>query len=164
MSDEIKTEEKKREPTVKEMFQTLTEAIGALTEKVTEALVNRPAATNPTSSGRTLDQQSAAPVSNGVPIPLSWRDIVDTTLNREFGVEVSYMTDVPKFQFTIVVPERYSNMRPQEKEMYGNIDRRPIVLDNAVGENGIRMWAERVFKNLGPEMQAMIVNDRVTRM
>ena len=160
------TEEKIKKPTIIESLQLLTEAIIEMKKEILTALESRNQ--QPVPLTPLVMASPEAPLmpsaSTDIPIPLSWRDIVNTTLSKEFGIQIEYMKDAPKFMFTIIVPEKYSNMSPANRQMYGSIDMRSRVLDNAVGENGIREWAERVLKNLGPEIQALIVNDRVRSM
>lgn len=162
MTEEIKQDEPKQDEKRYTVFSLAKELRDFKAEVLAKIEMLEKILSTPQEPAHLTPPQAAT--SNGIPIPLSWRDIVNTTLNKEFGIEVEYMPDTPKFQFTIIVPQKYSNMKPTERQLYGNVDRRLIVLDNAVGENGVRMWSERVFKNLGPEIQAMLVNDRVTSL
>jgi len=97
---------------------------------------------------------------NKYPVPLDYRNIVDTVLNPEFGLSVEPATDRPMFTLRIVVPEKYSNLNAEEKRMLG-ADFRIKVIDYASGANGVREYAELVFKSFNPQIQSMIVADRV---
>jgi hypothetical protein len=93
------------------------------------------------------------------PIPMEYREIIATVLNNSFGIQIEPMNDSPAFTLMIVVPDKYSNMTPAEREMY-KVDMRPKVLTYAEGVNGVRMWAEKVFNNFSSEVKAQIVADR----
>lgn len=93
------------------------------------------------------------------PIPQEYREAVDTILNKQFGIHVIPMSDSPRFQFNIVVPDKYSPMTPAQKAVM-HFDLRPRVIDYAEGLNGVKLWAERVFENFNPETRAQIVADR----
>jgi hypothetical protein len=95
------------------------------------------------------------------PIPVEYRDIVDTELNRSFGITIETRTDAPLFTFTIVVPDKYSSMTPGQRELQQQ-DIRPKVLSFGDGSTGVREWAQRVFNSFSPELKAQIVADRVT--
>ena len=68
------------------------------------------------------------------PIPPDYREIVDNVLNRSFGIQIEPHTDRPSFTFTIVVPEKYSNMTPAQREM-NKYDVRPRVINYSEGSN-----------------------------
>lgn len=96
-----------------------------------------------------------------IPVPAEYQEEKNKVLNQDFGLEVSYPSDGrPVFEFSVIVPEKYSNMTQSQKEATKGIDKRPLVIENALGINGVRQWLERVYKNLGPEAQARITADR----
>jgi hypothetical protein len=95
-----------------------------------------------------------------MPVPLEYRDIVDSVLNRQFGLKIDPRKDIPMFDMTIVVPEKYSNVPLEEKKMI-KIDLRTKAISYSEGINGVRLWAEKVFNNFSPEIKAQIVADRV---
>lgn len=94
-------------------------------------------------------------------VPSDWLTEVYATLNKEFAVEIEPHRDAPLTTLTIVVPEKYSQMTPSQKEILKR-DIRPKVITNAGGSHEVREWAETVYKNLTPEVQAMVVSDRRT--
>lgn len=94
------------------------------------------------------------------PLPPEYRDAVDQTLNKTFGVQLVPMSDTPAFQLHIVVPEKYSALTPDQRKMYGS-DLRSKVITYAEGPNGVKSWAEKVFSSFNPEIKALIISDRV---
>lgn len=94
------------------------------------------------------------------PIPQDYRDAVNSTLNKSFGVNIIPMTDSPAFQFNIVVPAKYSPLTEEQRKMLG-ADIRTKVITYAEGVNGVKMWAEKVFSNFNAEVRALIVADKV---
>jgi len=94
------------------------------------------------------------------PVPLEYRQLVDNTLNRSFEIEVLPRTDIPAFEFAILVPKKYSNAPQTHWDMYQS-DRRSKVISYAEGINGVREWCERVFSNFNQEIKSSIVMDRV---
>lgn len=98
------------------------------------------------------------PVS--VAVPRDWLTEVHNVLNNEFPVEIEPHQDAPLTTFSIIVPDKYSQMTPSQREVIKR-DIRPKVITNAGGTHEIREWAETVFKNLTPEIQAMVVSDRM---
>lgn len=93
-------------------------------------------------------------------IPADYRQTVDSILNKDFGIELEAHKDAPLLTLTIVVPEKYSQMTPTQKEILHR-DIRPKVITTAGGVAEVREWAETVFKNLGPDLQAMVTSDRI---
>lgn len=93
------------------------------------------------------------------PVPLEYREIIDTVLNHSFGLKVVPQTDRPAFELIIVVPEKYSNMDENAKKSQ-RVDIRSKVISYADGLNGVRQYAELVATNLGPEIRAQIITDR----
>ena len=104
--------------------------------------------------------EKVEPMESTYPIPLEYRELVDKTLNKSFGVRVEPMTDALAFIFSIIVPDKYSNMPLAQKEV-NKVDTRLKVISMAEGINGVREWAERVYKNFNLETQALIMADRI---
>ena len=102
---------------------------------------------------------SSSPSIDRYPVPMEYREIIDTILNHSFGVSIQPMTDQPAFTLNIIVPDKYSNMSKRQKEMY-KTDIRSKVINYAEGSNGVRAYSELVANNLGPEIRAMIITDR----
>ena len=93
------------------------------------------------------------------PVPLEYNKLVNDILNKSFGVRITPRSDAPLLEFSIIVPDKYSNMPPAQREVMKE-DIRPKVITMAEGVNGVKDWCERVYKNFNPEIQAMIVADR----
>lgn len=87
------------------------------------------------------------------PIPAEYKEIVELTFNKSFGVRLEPMTDTPAFLFTVVVPKKYSRVTTGE-------DLRPKVITYSDGVSGVRLWADKVFGNFDGDTQALIVQDR----
>ena len=94
------------------------------------------------------------------PVPSEYMHIAQQTLNKEFTIQVTPLSDSPAFQFTIVVPDKYSHISDEYRRMY-KADLRPKVISYSDGAQGVRAWCERVFNSFNPTDQAMIVADRV---
>jgi hypothetical protein len=97
---------------------------------------------------------------NEFPVPQEYREIVDQTLNRHFGVDLKMTPGDMSFMLTIIVPKKYSNMTEGEWAMKG-ADLRSRVITYAEGTNGVKMWADKVFDNFASEMKAQIIADRI---
>lgn len=105
-----------------------------------------------------------APVPNfgdASPVPPDFRAIVDTCLNRLFGVSVIPRSDSPHFEFIISVPDKYTPTTSEQRRMLGGQDIRAKVVGYAEGLNGVRLYTEKVFESFNPEIKAMIVADRI---
>ena len=89
----------------------------------------------------------------GYPIPAEYKEIVELTFNKSFGVRLEPMSDSPSFLFSIVVPKKYSRVTAGE-------DLRPKVITYSDGVSGVRLWADKVFGNFDGDTQALIVQDR----
>ena len=94
------------------------------------------------------------------PIPVEYKETIESVLNRGFGIKIEPLADRPAFILTIIVPEKYSNMSQEQKDTF-KADLRSKVISYAEGTNGVRVWAEGVYNNLGPEIQAIVTQDRV---
>jgi len=90
-----------------------------------------------------------------LPIPSDYRDIVNDILNEEFQIEMEAYPDRPMFTFTIIVPDKYSNMPENEKALFHS-DRRSCVISYADGLNKVREWTNKVFNNFDTETKAKI--------
>ena len=94
------------------------------------------------------------------PIPQDYREIVNNVLNRSFGIEITPRSDAPLFEFVVIVPEKYSTMTPDQKEMMKR-DIRLKVINYAEGINGVRSWCELVYNSFSQEIKAQITQDRI---
>lgn len=92
------------------------------------------------------------------PVPLQYREEVDKVFSKEFGIHMRYAGE--GFHFTIVVPDKYSSRTPEEKAL-GVPDLRLKVIEHGLGVNGVKEWIDLVYKNFGPEVQALITADRL---
>lgn len=128
-------------------LEELTNAVRALTEKVQML------------SPEVVPSAPAPEMRGGFPIPFEYQELVHTLLNKEFGVDIKYLPDTSSFEFTIIVPKKYSNAPQTHWDTYG-ADRRTKVIENAYGANGVREWVTKVYNNLPAETQALITYDR----
>lgn len=142
-------------------LEILQEALKPIVERLDklENTINRPITSNAETFNETKSTTEAeTPVS--VAVPRDWLTEVHNVLNNEFPVEIEPHQDAPLTTFSIIVPDKYSQMTPSQREVIKR-DIRPKVITNAGGTHEIREWAETVFKNLTPEIQAMVVSDRM---
>ena len=93
------------------------------------------------------------------PVPLEWRQVVSDVLNDKFGVAVKYRGDA-QFELTIDVPQEYSNA---SKGTWDTIhrDHRIMVMGNHMGVQGVRLYTEKVAKNLGPDLMKKVHEDKL---
>jgi len=91
------------------------------------------------------------------PVKVEYVEKVHQKLNKDFGTHVRFSDR--GFAFTIIVPEKYNSFTAEQKAS-GAIDMRTRVIPFAEGVLGVEMWAEAVFKNFNPDVQAMITADR----
>uniref|UniRef100_A0A7V3JAM8 Uncharacterized protein n=1 Tax=candidate division CPR3 bacterium TaxID=2268181 RepID=A0A7V3JAM8_UNCC3 len=158
-----KTQEQPTEPVnltpILDVLNDLKNTIGDLTNRI-EKLENKEKETIVEKSSDPLVAQSLATKGEiTYAVPMEYGEIVHSVLNKKFGVKVEPMKDRPEFMLTIIVPPEYSNMTEKEKEMY-KTDLRSKIISYAEGSNGVKLWAEQIYKNLGPEIQARITEDR----
>lgn len=150
-------------PKQSELLETLNKNFVVLFEKIDslkDSLIKREEIGVFKDNNVPKEPEKVEPLTPSYPIPLEYRQLVDHVLNRNFNIKVEPMNDAPAFVFSIEVPDKYSNMTPSQKLMT-KVDSRPKVISMAEGVNGVRQWAERVYKNFNPEIQAMIVADRL---
>lgn len=147
----------KEVPPDQELFKILDKIVNRL-EKL-ENTINKPI----TSQIETINEpkltEEIKPVEAYSPIPKDWKEMVETVLNKNFEVEIEPHRDAPLTTFTVIVPEKYSQMTPSQREIIKR-DIRPKVITNAGGVAEVKEWTEIVYKNLTPEIQAMVVADR----
>ncbi len=154
---EITTDELLREVVV-ELKQT-----NKALKELTESKPTPPAAMDPKSENTVEEPlvtpppvvEPTAPPTAKYPVPSEYREIVDTILNKEFGLEMEPLSDQPAFQVSIIVPKIYSNATDNHFEMYKE-DRRSRTIKYSDGSNGVREWADTVLKNLGTEISTKI--------
>lgn len=89
-------------------------------------------------------------------VPSDFRQVVNEVLNDKFAIHVVPQGHDASFELTIIVPEVYSNAPAEQKKD----DRRIKIIKYADGSQGVREYAELVYKNLGAETQARISAER----
>ena len=94
------------------------------------------------------------------PIPAEYENLKRRFLNQEFQLSVTPLSDSPKFQLVIKVPDKYTNMSQTYRDMY-HVDLRPIVLDYSAGVPGVQAWMEKVYNSFDSETKAKIAADRI---
>lgn len=94
------------------------------------------------------------------PVPLEYRQVVDSVLNKSFGIRIVGINDRPSFELILVVPEKYQTLSEAYRAIYKE-DLRPKVINYSDGTPGVRSWAEKVFESFSQDLKSLIVNDRV---
>lgn len=155
---------KKEQVTIEKLFEAISAIMNEL-NAIKVKLESPVISSNVIREGTVLENtatilSNSAPQINSVPVPIDYRLIVDSILNKNFGIEINPASDRPLFEFSIIVPKKYSNAPPAHWTMYG-MDKRIKMISYAEGNNGVRDWTERVFKNLNQEIQALVVADRL---
>lgn len=87
-----------------------------------------------------------------IPVPPSWRAMVDEILGMDFGIDVVYPQSGSGFLFKIIVPEEKSNMSKDHREFY-RVDVRTKAVNYNEGIDGVRKFCELVKKNLEKKPQ-----------
>jgi len=93
------------------------------------------------------------------PIPREYREAVLTSLNQFFGLKIEPLADRPAFIMTLVVPDKYSSLTPEEKKIH-KMDLRSKVISYAEGVNGVKAYAELVLSSFNPDVRTQISIDR----
>lgn len=117
----------------------------------------------PEDRGIVVDDAVVTDKDNTCPVPTEYRDLVDDILNKSFGIEVTASPSVPTFEFTVIVPEEYSNVPKDEKDQVQE-DRRSKMITYAVGTAGVKEWVDKVYNNFSEEIKSKITQDRLTRL
>lgn len=143
-------------------LEILQEALKPIVERLDklENTINKPITSNAEAFNETKPVEPTPEPQAAVAVPSDWLNEVHTILNNEFPVEIEPHRDAPLTTFSIIVPDKYSQMTPSQREIIKR-DIRPKVITNAGGSHEVKEWAETVFKNLTPEIQAMVVSDRM---
>ena len=139
-----------------EAVTSLASAMKALEEKV-EKLAPKPDVPHGTGEPPTPSVKPEEKKTD--PFPLEWRAIINEVLNPKFDATVSYRPDA-KFELTIFVPKEYSNAPPAQWDM-AHADPRVRIMDNFVGEAGVREYAVKVSENLGHDIMQKVQEDRI---
>jgi len=98
-------------------------------------------------------------VEHKFPVPMEYREIVNTSLNGNFILNIEPVSDRPAFILNIFVPDKYSNITEEQKKILGG-DLRTKVIDYTDGIVGVRSYVELVYRSFSPGVQAQIVMDR----
>jgi len=80
-------------------------------------------------------------------IPPKFRNIVDEVLSPEFGIKIEDFENTTDFQFSVIVPDKYSSVIPTDRQK-GVVDIRSRIIPRALGENGVREWCMLIRNNL----------------
>lgn len=151
-----KTHKEKLEsmPVGKDKFDLVLEAIADLKNSIQRPITSQAPSLQPESAPKV-----EPPPLPEYPIPSGYRQLVDTVLNKNFGIELEAHSDAPVVTTVIVVPEKYSTRSTREKEDNPR-DLRSKVMSLAGGVNELKEWLDIVYKSFPPELQAMIVAER----
>lgn len=156
----------KKEPPFLKRIKLLNEKITNLEEKFTKILERLETPTISVETPKIEVKTYPEPIAkveiqsiSQYPVPMEYREIIDSVLNHKFGIKIDPMSDRPAFMLTIIVPPEYSNLSEAEKKMQVT-DIRCKVIGYAEGSNGVRQYAELVAGNLGAEIRAQIIMDR----
>lgn len=146
----------------KSNLEVLQEALKPIVDRLDklENTINRPITSNIEAMNEAKPIEPTLEPSVSINVPSDWLTEVYAILNKEFLVEIEPHRDAPLTTFSIIVPDKYSLMTPSQREVIKR-DIRPKVITNAGGSHEVKEWAETVFKNLTPEIQAMVVSDRM---
>lgn len=136
-----------------ESLQSLLNRIESL-EKKQDNPINLTPATSPNFPLSTFAQPT------NIPIPMEYREIVNQTLNRHFGIVVEPETAYPGFKFTIEVPKEYSSL-PLDEFDFRNGDKRTKVINYAEGVFKIKEFCDRIYNTFASEMKAKIIQERI---
>lgn len=152
----LKSDEQMKTVISEELLKSILERLEAI-----EDIIKKPI----TSQVESLHESIERPIEREIvpvmmPVPEDWRKEIDNILNKDFEIELEPHKDAPVTTFTVIVPDKYSLMTPSQREIIKR-DIRPKVITNAGGVNEVKEWAETIYKNLTPEIQAMIVSDRM---
>ncbi len=143
--------------------QQVAEAIKPFVAQV-EGLANEVKSLKPTTpSDVAKSVQSEAPrtipadVHESEPIPAEVRGIVDTILNKDFGIRINSQPGA--FHLHILVPRKYSNASPAHWETFLEDDHSSVI-ERHKGLEGVKEWVNRVFNNLSQDSRTQIIIDR----
>lgn len=137
---------------LKEQVKTLSEKVGSLFVKKDTDRNIAVAAPSEEISEKVLNELGLSD-----PVPLEYKQKVDAKLNSYFKVHQKGTSG--GFMFTVIVPDKYSTLTPDQKAM-NVMDIRPKVIDYALGILGVEEWLDTVYKTFNPEIQALITADR----
>ena len=148
-------EVKAKAPTIKEVaskVEELTKSVSDLADIVTNLVEGK------NKEAPKVEKHTTPEAKNSFPIPVEYREIVDNTLNKAFGIEVNSHSG-GSFEFSILVPETYSNAGVNHWELFHE-DKRTRIIETALGDNGVRLWTQHVFDNFPAETRSRIAFDR----
>jgi hypothetical protein len=135
----------------------MAKAIKDLSTDITE-IKSKPTNPEPVVSTTAEPFKMSVPVgANNYPVPQEYKDIVNSVLNKYFGIEIVYTA--AGFIFTVIVPEKYSTLTDKEKEIIKQ-DRRSKLIPNFEGVNGVKMWVDLIYSSFSMEYKALITQDK----
>lgn len=152
---------KEKKPTIVEVLTDLIGVVKDMAQKIDK--LSEPEAKISKTIERSVTETTSETFERAYSVPSDYRDIIDTTLNKNFGVEVVPLSDRPAFMLSILVPESYSNATKPYLEMYKK-DVRPKVIYNHESLNGVKEWAEMVYNNFDLETKSRITADRINNL
>lgn len=148
-----KTEKKTKTDKVADAINLLAEAIKSLEQKIEEKLTQQ-----------AKKEEVVVPVNTnndtGLPsdnFPQEFRTIINERLNHKFKAKVVYRSD-GMFELHIFVPKEYSNASEPQWAL-NKQDLRMKVIENAMGEIGVREWVDKIAENLGQEIMMRVHDD-----
>lgn len=124
---------------ISELNQNVSSLVKILSENITKTPETPTPSTSPT--------PTITPYKSESYVPSEFRRIVDEVLSPEFGLEVQDFVDRTEFQVTIIVPERFNTLTPDQKKLTKR-DERVKIIPRALGANGVRDYANLVRQNL----------------
>lgn len=160
----VKVPKPKKQDVIAGAIIQLAEAIKGLEKKIDEKLtpvkmasIERPTVPAEAMPGPIVSADAPA-ISTGVPFPLEWRQAIDEVLSREFGSKVEYRPD-GRFELSIYVPQKFSNAPKGHWDLYKE-DLRRKIMDNHLGVQGVRDYAQLISENLGKDIMNKVNDSR----
>ena len=132
----------------------LNESVNKLTALITSVVEKLPSIdvkkAEPVSLEQRLERMLGGPSD---PVPQEHRVAVDEILNKDFGIHLRGLPNIPSFKFTVLVPKKYS------KEL--EFDPRVKVISYAEGTLGVKSWCGLVLKTFDEETRYRVIADRI---
>ncbi len=141
--------------TIKEEFKKINDEISNLKKFHSNPILERPV----TKEVQKDPNSTSSFIASGTfPVPPEYQDIVKYALNSNFKATIDYKTE--GMEFTIIVPQKYSTLTPEQVKVIGG-DLRTKIIPQHEGANGVRLWAEKVYGSFPAETKSMIQTDRI---
>lgn len=81
------------------------------------------------------------------PLPPDWVSLKDQVLHPEFGLEAEQFSDRPYIQVHVIVPDKFSNVPPEQRPIK-KYDRRSLVVSQAAALTELSQWFNKIRANL----------------